>query len=56
MYTLTVGLASAQAELCADQRARLPDGAGGVRLDPDLIVYVIFQKQIVGAMSGTAAR
>jgi hypothetical protein len=45
MYTLTVGLAAAQMNYRADERPRLPDGSGGVRLDPDLHRLHLFRSR-----------
>jgi multiple sugar transport system permease protein len=56
MFTLTVGLASAQANYAQTSGLGFLMAQAVFASIPILIVYVIFQKQIVGAMSGTAAR
>ena len=56
MFTLTVGLASAQANYAQTSGLGFLMAQAVFASIPIMIVYVIFQKQIVGAMAGTAAR
>ena len=55
MFTLTVGLASAQANYAQTSGLGFLMAQAVFASIPIMIVYVIFQKQIVGALSGTGA-
>jgi multiple sugar transport system permease protein len=56
MFTLTVGLASAQSNYAQTSGLGFLMAQAVFASVPILIVYVIFQKQIVRAMAGTAVR
>jgi multiple sugar transport system permease protein len=56
MYTLTVGLASAQMNYAQTSGLGFLMAQAVFASIPIFIVYVIFQKQIVRAMAGTAVR
>ena len=56
MYTLTVGLAAAQMNYAQTSGLGFLMAQAVFASIPIFIVYILFQKQIVGAMSGTAAR
>jgi len=56
MYTLTVGLAAAQMNYAQTSGLGFLMAQAVFASIPIFIVYVLFQKQIVRAMSGTAAR
>jgi multiple sugar transport system permease protein len=56
MYTLTVGLASAQMNYAQTSGLGFLMAQAVFASIPIFIVYVIFQRHIVNAMSGTAAR
>ena len=56
MFTLTVGLASAQANYAQTSGLGFLMAQAVFASIPILIVYIIFQKQIVRAMAGTAVR
>jgi multiple sugar transport system permease protein len=56
MYTLTVGLAAAQANYAQTSGLGFLMAQAVFASIPIFIVYILFQKQIVGAMSGAAAR
>jgi multiple sugar transport system permease protein len=56
MYTLTVGLASAQMNYAQTSGLGFLMAQAVFASIPIFIVYVMFQKQIVGAMAGTARR
>lgn len=56
MYTLTVGLASAQMNYAQTSGLGFLMAQAVFASIPIFIVYVLFQKQIVRAMAGTAAR
>jgi multiple sugar transport system permease protein len=56
MFTLTVGLASAQANYAQTSGLGFLMAQAVFASIPIMIVYVIFQKQIVGAMAGAATR
>jgi len=56
MYTLTVGLASAQMNYAQTSGLGFLMAQAVFASIPIFIVYVLFQKQIVRAMSGTAVR
>ena len=55
-YTLTVGLASAQMNYAQTSGLGFLMAQAVFASIPILIVYIIFQKQIVGAMAGAATR
>ena len=56
MFTLTVGLASAQANYAQTSGLGFLMAQAVFASIPIMIVYVIFQKQIVGAMAGAATK
>lgn len=56
MFTLTVGLASAQANYAQTSGLGFLTAQAVFASIPILLVYIVFQKQIVGAMSGAATR
>lgn len=56
MYTLTVGLASAQMNYAQTSGLGFLMAQAVFASIPIFIVYILFQKQIVRAMAGTAAR
>jgi multiple sugar transport system permease protein len=56
MFTLTVGLASSQANYAQTSGLGFLMAQAVFASIPIMIVYVIFQKQIVGAMSGAVTR
>ena len=56
MFTLTVGLASSQANYAQTSGLGFLMAQAVFASIPIMIVYVIFQKQIVGAMAGAATR
>ena len=56
MFTLTVGLASSQMNYAQTSGLGYLMAQAVFASIPIFIVYLIFQKQIVGAMAGTAAR
>jgi multiple sugar transport system permease protein len=56
MFTLTVGLASAQANYAQTSGLGFLMAQAVFASIPILMVYVIFQRQIVGAMAGAATR
>jgi multiple sugar transport system permease protein len=56
MYTLTVGLASAQMNYAQTSGLGFLMAQAVFASIPIFIVYILFQKQIVGAMAGTAVR
>jgi multiple sugar transport system permease protein len=56
MFTLTVGLASAQANYAQTSGLGFLMAQAVFASIPIMIVYIIFQKQIVGAMAGAATK
>ena len=56
MYTLTVGLASAQMNYAQTSGLGYLMAQAVFASIPIFMVYIVFQKQIVRAMGGTAAR
>ena len=56
MYTLTVGLASSQMNYAQTSGLGFLMAQAMFASIPIFVVYVLFQKQIVGAMAGTAVR